>query len=194
MVRVLIATLLGGVILFGWGWVSHAALPWWHDVTGELPDEAAVTRVLQETSVASGVIVFPSWLPMDEMQDEAAMEAWAARHREGPVGLLIYHAEGLDPMNPRIFLVGFLISLGCALVAALLLHAARGSLRSYLARVLFVGGLGLILALATDLVQWCWMYYPLDYTLVAIADHVIGWLLVGLVLGVVVRPTTAAGQ
>jgi hypothetical protein len=38
--------------------------------------------------------------------------------------------------------------------------------------------------------SWNWYGYPTDFTVVQLAEHTVGWLLAGLVLASIVRPST----
>jgi hypothetical protein len=48
---------------------------------------------------------------------------------------------------------------------------------------------GLFTVLMTDVTLWDFMYYPLDYTLVMAADHLVGTALVGLIVAAIVKPS-----
>jgi hypothetical protein len=70
---------------------------------------------------------------------------------------------------------------------AFLLAQAAGALASYGAKVLFVALLGLLPGLDVDVGYWNWYGFPGDYTLAVMADHVLGWLLAGLVLAAIIK-------
>ncbi len=53
---------------------------------------------------------------------------------------------------------------------------------SYWQRAVFVGGAGLLAAMACRLPDWNWHKFPIEHSLVNIADLWIGWTLAGLVL------------
>ena len=55
-------------------------------------------------------------------------------------------------------------------------------------RVLFVALLAGFVALQSRLLDWSWWRFPLDYSLVAALDLVVGWTLAGLVLAWRVKP------
>ena len=64
----------------------------------------------------------------------------------------------------------------------------------YLARVGFVTGFGVFLALTGHIAYMNWMYFPLDYTLAYIVDAVGGWFLTGLVIAAIVKPMVACSK
>lgn len=43
-----------------------------------------------------------------------------------------------------------------------------------------------------DLPNWNWFAYPADFTIAAVADKVIAWLLAGVALAAIVRPKPSA--
>jgi hypothetical protein len=78
-----------------------------------------------------------------------------------------------------------LTELGADIVAAsiagfLLLHVPASL--GYARRALAVASIGLLMWLDIDVSHWNWYAYPPSYTLAQLADHVVGWLLAGLVL------------
>ena len=110
------------------------------------------------------------------------------KHEAGPVGLIVLRTNPGAPMGPSKFAVSFIINLLCTLISAWLLWLARGSLPRYWSRVGFVGLLGLLTGIMVDGNYWNWMFFAADYSLVMLADRTVGWLLVGLLLGAIIRP------
>jgi hypothetical protein len=62
---------------------------------------------------------------------------------------------------------------------------------SYAERVLFVTIAGLAAGVICRVPDWNWHQYPLNHTLVQVANQVVGWFLAGLVLASVVRGSGA---
>jgi hypothetical protein len=58
---------------------------------------------------------------------------------------------------------------------------------NYAGRVLFVTSLGLFSWLVVCVPNWNWYAYPLEFTAARAIDYVVGWFLVGLVLGAIVK-------
>ena len=192
MTRIAIAGFLAAVILFVWNALAWMVLSMHASSLRPLPNERAVVEALRESHHESGAFFFPSPShdpDADEQAQEAAMDAFLEAHRQGPVGMLVYNAEGLEPLAPSTFLRGFVLDLLSGLLAATLLAAAAARLRSYGGRVLFVAALGVFVGLVSDLGYWNWMHFPTEYSFVMAADRTIGWLLVALVAAAVVRPT-----
>lgn len=192
MARVAIATALGGIVLFVWGLVFWAVLPYSSQVVRPLPNEDLVVDSLRQTLRESGAYVFPAQPrdadPDDPLGPPALYDEgeWKVRHRKGPVGVLLYNVAGTEPMSPHMFILGMTLNLGIAFLSALLLYAA--ALRKYAGRVTFVFALGIFAALSTHLKQANWMHYPWDYTQLMCVDLVAGNLCMALIVAAVVKP------
>jgi hypothetical protein len=182
MKRILVAGLLGGLVLFAWGAISHMALPIGKVGLGGLPNEAAVLPGLKAIP-EPGLFFFP-W-----EEDPKRLEE---RARVGPFGFIVVDPDGRELMTPGQLIVEFLSNFAAALLAALLLALAAPSLAGYGMRVWFTGLLGLIPCLSILASEWNWYPFPTDYFLAQCVIEIVGWILVGLVLGAVVkRPALA---
>jgi len=197
MVRIVIAGLLGGAVLFIWGAVSWVWVPW-HQMA-KLPQESIVQRALQSTGADSGVYRFPMMDPdaiNESMSDEDkndVREAFAMRHKEGPVGMLVYNDEGSDWMPMMMHVKGFLLDFVTAVVAATMMSMAVSSLGGYFGRVLFVLLLGVYVAVGTSMMNWNYMLYPLRFSLEMAGDSIAAALLLGLVISALIKPRVGGG-
>jgi len=184
MKKVIFGAIFGGLAMFGWGFVSHIVLPLGEIGMSQLPAEAPVLSTLSAEIDRSGVYFFPGMDPATAT--EAETKAWEEEYRKGPSGLLVYTAEGQEPMAP----VRLAKQLGgdvlAALCGAILLWLA--GMASYLSRVVFVTLIGIAAWASINLPYWNWYGFPTDFTLAAGADTTLGWLAAGLVMGLIVRP------
>lgn len=190
MLRILLATVLGGVVFFAWGALAWMVLQLHDDTMHEIDNEDRVMQVLREEIKHPGVYWFPKWpegmMEAKGEQREDLRQQWLPRHIEGPVGLMNVHPTGFEPMTQLTFVNGFGLNLVMALLGSILL--AMASLRSYVLRVLFVASIGLIVGVSTHMMEWNWMHFPLDYSVMKLVDNVIGWSAAGVVMAAVVRP------
>ena len=90
MKKMLIAALVGGLLLFVWGFVSHALLPLGHMGYSVLPPaaEQGVITGLKGHLTEPGFYMFPgidNW-PNPSEADETT---WAAKAKSGPSGILV---------------------------------------------------------------------------------------------------------
>ncbi len=112
-------------------------------------------------------------------------DAWTARYRAGPAGLLLYQPSGGEPMTPRQLIIEFLSTVLCGLIAAFILASTVGSTGC---RALMVASVGLFAWLAISVSQWDWYAFPAAFIALDAIDQVIGWLLAGLVMARMIKP------
>jgi hypothetical protein len=195
MIRILLGSVLSALALFVFGIVSWMALGLHDGTVRQLPDQAAVTAMLREQQLATGVYSYPMAEPAPAAppaEQRKAMDDFIALRREGPVFSVFYHAEGAEPFAPEVLGRGFGINFVCSLIAATLLWMAGPSLASYGQRVLFVALLGVFAAIFRDVALFNWMTFPWDYTQAMIVDVLISWVLAGLILGAIVKRPAAS--
>jgi hypothetical protein len=170
--RIILAGIVGGVVLFVWGWIAWMLLPL-HDRTIKTPqNEDTLVATLRQSITESGFYFFP--------------HHEGAEQTEPPY--LVIHRVPMPAMG-KLMAQGFLFGIVSALIAAWLL--SKTSLVSFGARLQFVTVLGLFASFVMDVPNWNWWGFPTDYTVANVADHVIGWLLAGLALAAIVKPKTA---
>jgi len=184
MKRLLFGAVLGGIILFIWGWLSWSVFPIHTASLRNINNEDAVISAMHVNMDQKGVYVFPG---MPTSQDPAVMEEWSQKYQQGPVGMIIYDPDGSEPMMPAQMIVGIIISILASYLASWFLSRSTAVTSSYFARVAYCGMLGIFVSLVSHLVNWNWMGYPLDYTMAWIMDAVIGWLLAGLGIASIVK-------
>lgn len=164
--RIVSVSFLSAVVLFIWGAVTLVFIPWHNHVMLGVKDERAVLDVLRTQAVETGVYS----VPIDHNSYTAT----------SPFAMIMYRPNGMGMGHGGVMAVSFATYWLASLVAALLLP--RNETWSYARRVLFFVGLGVFTSLVAHVNNWTWMGYSPGYTLVAIFDLVVGWLLAGLVL------------
>jgi hypothetical protein len=186
--RLLLGVLLASVVWMGWGFVFWEYLPFGHDALGRLPDEARVVGALQESAPETGVYFSPL-ADRETMSgnDPKAKEALERRHKSGPLVQIIYRKEGVENVG-AVFALGFAHFLVSSLLVGLLLLLALPGLGGYLPRVLFVALAGLFASVAITLAQPIWFHHPWKFSLTLAGFYAAGWLLAGVVMGLVIRP------
>ena len=170
--RTLVAGVLGGLVVFLWGMVSHMALPLGEVGISRLPDEAAVLAPLAAGVRAPGLYYFP-W--------ETDPAKWAEAVRTQPSGLLVFHPPGEPPAMVRYLGVELLTDVLGGLLMAFLLGASAAT--SALSRVAFGAALGAFASLAIDFSYWNWYGFPSAYLAAQMVDQVVAWALAALVAG-----------
>lgn len=176
--RLLIAALIGGSLLWLWGAVAHMALP-----IGEMghrtavEQDAAIAALRASATSGDGVYMLPGMSP-EQWRDESARNAFVAKYGASPFALVIYRPggnPGITSMGPNLAKHWLTCVLG-ALVAAWLLAMVTGFGR----RVVVAAALGLFAWLAVSVPYWNWYLFPAQFTLGAALEQVIGWAIAGI--------------
>jgi len=191
MKKILLAGVIGGIVLFVWGWLVWAVLPLHEGDFKTLGNEEAVVDVLRSSAAEHAVYAVPGkpqeTTGMSTEQRKAMMDEWAKKHQRGPVALIVYSPTGTDPMMTAQMILGLLIMMITAAMAAWFLSRSTAAASGYIVRVIFCGMLGVFASFVVHLMYWNWFYFPLNYTTAMVADTIIGWLLAGLVIGAIVK-------
>ena len=178
--RVLVAALMGGIVMFIWGAVAHMALG--------LGDVGMRQPVAEDTVLASlrpglgeqaGVFVLPSVDPA-KMHDKTVMDAYSTKAKASPYALVFYMPQGDDLSDmsgtlPRQWASDTLAALALAFVMGLAAFSFMTRLSIALAAAVFAW-------LSTLVPYWNWYRFPTNFTLAALIEQVIGWLLAGAVM------------
>lgn len=168
MNRTLLAGLVGGLIIFAWGYLSHTVLPIGHMGLSHPNNEAEVIAFLKTSLPEPGTYAFPDLeaVPPDQ---------WPAT---SPSAVLAWHPD--RSMNFGKFLgVEFASNVLAALVAALLVGCGMcGS--TFLCRATAVMGMGVFAWLSISASQWNWYGFSNGVFIGEGLDQAIGWFLAGL--------------
>jgi len=186
--RIILAGVLGGIALFLWESVAHMALPLGDTGVKTLGNEDAVRASLKQNISEAGFYFFPAggMAPgLTAEQRRAAEEKAEQQWRTEMSGIMVVHPRGRDVTLGRQLTIQAITDILVGLVAAALL--AQALWLPYWGRVAFVGLLGLIPFLATELPYWNWYGFPTDYTFAQLTIHVIGFLVAGLVIAAVLK-------
>jgi multisubunit Na+/H+ antiporter MnhF subunit len=193
MVRIVIAGVVGGLVVFCWGAVTHMVLPLGMAGVGyeKLETEDAVLAALKAGLPRSGMYFVPGMDSSIE-NEQQRMEAVEAKSAHGSA-MVIYHSTGGPRMGGRLLAIEYLTNMLCALIAALVLADSRAR---YGVRVLLVTLLGLFAWLEVEGSYWNWYGFPDAYTGAQGVIAVSGWLLAGLVIAAFVpgRRSEATAQ
>lgn len=180
--RLLIASILAGIVMFAWGAVSHMVLGLGSSDMKAIPNEAEVTAMLKSKLSEPGFYFLPG-ADMKQLTEEE-MAAFTAKHKEGPNAVLIYQPTGDDVMSPKQLGTEFASNVVGAFFAGLLLTlAAVGFSRGVIITTL----LGLISWLSINVSYWNWYRFTTGFTRDELIEQVVGWFLSGIVLAFILR-------
>ena len=193
--RVLLGTLVGGIVVFIVGALLHTVLGLGEVGVKALPQEDAVLSAMRAAIHDPGFYVFPApnMTPgRSKAQKDSDTAAYTAKYQQGPTGILVYTPGGA-PMSIGKLLGGeFVIDLVSAFFLACILAMGAGGRSSYWKRVFAVTLAGLFAGLFLGLEYWNWYNFPTNYTCAYIIIVVIEWFIAGLAMAAVVVGASAA--
>ena len=189
MVRIILAGIAGGVVLFFWGFVAHAVLPIGEIGVKNMPNDTAVIAALRSNVPDSGLYYFPS-LEGGHSATPEAYAAWEEKYKSGPHGIMVYNpATGSSPMEVSLMITELVTNILAAIAAAFVISMTLSSFRD---RVIATGLFGVVAWLSVDASYWNWYGFPTSYFLAQAGDQVVGWLLAGVAIAILAkRPATS---
>jgi len=168
--------------MFIWNFVAHDLLPLGEMGVRLIPNEDAVTSVLQTNlGDTSGFYVFPSGglTPgATREQKEAAMKKAEEQMAAGAGGVLIYRPKRIFNFPKRLG-IEFATEMIESLLAVFLLAQTR--ITSFGGKVGFILTAGILAAIATNVPYANWYGFPKTFTLAQMIMMVVSFLLVGIV-------------
>jgi len=190
--RILLAGILGGVVMFIWNFVAHDLLPLGEMGVRLIPNEDAVTSVLQmNLGDNSGFYVFPSGglTPgATREQKQVAMKKAEEQMAAGAGGVLIYRPKRIFNFPKRLG-IEFATEVIESLLAVFLL--AQTGIRGFGGKVGFIFTAGILAAIVTNVPYANWYGFPKDFTLAQMVMTVVGYLLIGIVAALILGRRSA---
>jgi len=175
-----LGTIVGGVVLFIWGAIYHAALPTAAMVFERFNGEDEVAAAVTAAAPRSGTFFLP-WMP--EESGEAGMKAAQEKMQHGP---FVFASVRLGP-SPSLggqLAIQFGICLLIALLATrLLIHSQVASARG---RMLFLMAVATAGWAAKNLSYWNWYAFSTAFTVGELLEVAIGFGLIGLAISRVI--------
>lgn len=181
--RLIIAAILGGIVMFMWGAFSHMALNMYGSSIKQVPNEAEVVAALKANIKEPGFYFLPG-MDMSRTPTAEEMATFEAKHREGPTATIVYQPVGRDVMTPRQLGTELGSNIAAAFVVGLILSfAAVGFGRGVIISTL----IGVTGWLSINASYWNWYQFPTNFVTAELIDQVAGWFLTGLVLAFILR-------
>lgn len=175
--RVLIAAILGGIVMFFWGFVAHMFLGLGNPGIHQPAHEDVVLSALHEgLGPTPGVYILPS-LDFNKWNDPAARAAYAQKASESPYAWVVYQPQGRDTTQmsgqlSREWASNTLSSLALAFLMGL-------GVFSFGKRLGIAAVAALFAWLSTLAPYWNWYRFPEALVWAALVEQLIGWLLAG---------------
>jgi hypothetical protein len=187
--KVLLAGIFGGIVMFIWTSIAHMALPLGEAGLSEIPNESAVLSAMQSNiGDQTGLYIFPGpglgKNPTRQEKNEA-MKHMGEKIATNPSGILMYHPPGRPLVLGKLLGVEFGTELLEAILVVFLLAQTR--IASFAGRVGFVLVAGILAAIATNVSYWNWYGFPCVYTASYMFIQIVGFFLVGIVAAFMLR-------
>jgi len=183
MIRVVLGATGSAVAMFMWGFIFWGVLAVPNGLVREAPDEAATQAFLRDNDFETGVYSVP-------MPAEPGDETKEARHVEGPLAMIFVRERGAPSMPPSLLIGGFAHMWIAAFSMGLVLcYIAKST--TFGARVGIVFCTGAIGAFFSNLAYPVWFWHPWPFHVGTLFYDTVAWLLAGLVLGAIVKPTAS---
>lgn len=189
--KLLLGALVGTVVLMIWGTVYWTGMAFNGRTLTDLPNGEQIAATLKQSGARSGTYLWPA---PPTSSDPANRLAFKDKHLAGPLMMVSYRADGVDPMSAGVMGMGIVHYFISALLVALLMRLAMPGLRSYIRRAGFVALAGIFAGFMADLSGPIWFHVPADFPLLNFVYHVVAWVLAGLAMAAIIKPPRAAGM
>ena len=133
MKRIVIASLVGGFVIFMWGAIAHTAFPLGTMGIRQIPDEGFVVVALRNSVTEKGLYFVPG-RDMTKSMTPKEEKDWEEKLKTGPTGLLLVNPAGGEAMSLKQLGTEFATNVVAALVGAFLISRVVGS---YFSRAFF---------------------------------------------------------
>ena len=178
-----LAILLGGIVLFLWGLISHEAIPLYKNSLVKFTDESAVASAIVANAPTPGVYFMP-YVPqeakgMSAEEFEAAQQTAIEKLKHGP---FVFASVRLGEMGSfsTYMLVQVIADMLTALFVALVLMEARE--QSYWNRVMICVWIALAVFTMKSLPMWNWYSFSTAFTFSELIDLIGRMFFAGLVI------------
>jgi hypothetical protein len=194
--RVILAGLLGGGLMFAGGFIDHMLLNWVGRHTSFPADEASLPDALKRHFSEPGFYAFPH-LPAgaEKLQGEEykkAMEATAAEYKKGPAAWVIVPPAGQEMISIEILGKEFASNVIAALLAAIVVATTRPSI-GVVGRFLIVLLIGMITWFSVNASYHIWYRFPLPWVQDELYCAGLEWAMAGIAIAAIVRPRVDTG-
>src|SRR6476659_1984030 len=187
--KILLAGVIGGIVMFIWTSIAHMALPLGEAGINEIPNESAVLGTMQSSiGDKTGLYIFPGLgvgKNATRQEKSEAMKQMQQKIAANPSGILMYHPPGRPFAFGKTLVIEFSTEVLQAILVIWLLAQTR--IDSIAGRVGFVLVAGILAAITTNVSYWNWYGFPGVYTASYILIEIVGFVLVGVAAGLVLR-------
>jgi hypothetical protein len=181
--RLIIAGVVGGIVMFFWGFLSHMVLRIDDGGVKALPNEAPVVAAMKSNITAPGFYIVPGLEKMYDATDEE-QKAWEEKYKAGPRAIVIYNPTGGEVMSAKQLLFELASNIVAALFVAYILSLM---VASFSKRVFAATLIGLSGWISINLSYWNWYGFPAAFVGSEAIEQSVGWLLSGIAIAFIIR-------
>ncbi len=187
LVKIIVAGIVGGILIFCWSFVAHMFLTLGHWGVRSVPQaaDAPLAAVLNEHVPDGGLYFFPYFDEAEmKIMDAAKMAAYEEKHKIGPAGIMVISPRGEAGFSTMKLVKEFGTDIAAAILGALVIFWGVG--RSGPIRT--VG-----MAIAMGLMAWflisasynIWYRFPRDFIIAEGITEVVGFAIAGVAFYIV---------
>lgn len=162
--------------MFIWSAISWMVLPWHMTTLNSFSDETAITQAIVSNTSGSGIYI----LPLKQMETQPG-----ATTQQMPQVFASVNLQGMSPSMAKPMLIGLTTQIIAAILVAWMLTKTAG--QTYFGRVGFILIFALTAGIIANVPYWNWWGFNVHYTLINLADLLIGWFFAGLVMAKLVK-------
>jgi hypothetical protein len=174
-------SILGGIVVYLWFAISWMLIPWHCGTLQEFSNERQVAQILQQNAQKDGIYVIPNL--------RCGSDTLTAEKKEivesGPFVFVSLTKKARAFDSYTMYIKAFVIyAVGALLITFMALQTHK---LSYWQKVGFITLVGFTVGFLGKLPFWNWWGFSFSFVLIEILDHVIAWLLAGLVIAACIR-------
>src|SRR5512144_1749065 len=159
MVRVVIAGIVGGIVMFVWGAIGHMFLGVGEYGVKSMPNEEAMVACMK-SNIADPGLYFSPGMDMTKRPTDEEYAAWSKKYESGPNVFLVYRPTGIAPMSSRQLGIELLSNVLAALVGAFVLNLVQPS---FFKRLMVATGIGIAAWLSVSVSYYNWYRFPANF-------------------------------
>jgi hypothetical protein len=182
LVKIIIAGIVGGILIFVWSFVAHMLLPFGHWGVQSFPvaGNEALQSVIYNNIQRDGLYFYPGTENMESlMNDQAAMAAYEEKYKAGPSGLVIVVPKGEASFSLNKLAREFGTDVAAAILGALIIF--WGVDRSSLFRTFGMSiAMGLMAWFLISTSYNIWYRFPRDLIIGEAITEVAGFAIAGI--------------
>ena len=188
--RIVLASLVGGFLVFCMGAVNHTVLPLQERTFLNIPDTATFSDHVTARGLAHGLYVFPDLPTAADQSDPAKMTAFNERYAAGPSGMLLIVHKGPISMGENLG-KEFSSNVIAALMASWIVSLIAAEVH-FIRRWLAVVAMGLFSWFSLAASYGIWYRFPHDFVHDEFWAVLIEWGVAGLAIAAIVKRKPAA--